>query len=166
MFGRNDIENFKNRNRGGKDKVCMQEIEIKEDVSKRFRAFRNAIGKKQIELAHELRVSPSAISFIEIGTSFPKLNYLYYLHGYYRLNIHWLLGGDEPMFLPLKDEEKGTGSLLPCHISYHDPVYGKYIEMIELMQVPMVEQSILEEAARLKKAIKSKPGTPGGKRDV
>ena len=166
MLGRIDKLKKRTSSATAEAKYSMQEKEFKKEISRRFRVFRIAIGKKQIELAHELKVSPSAISFIEMGTSFPKINYIHYLHGYYRLNIHWLLGGEEPMFLPLKEEEKGTGSLLPCHITYHDPVYGKYLEMMDLMKSPMVEQSILEEAARLKRVFKNKPKTVKGKNDV
>ncbi|MGD2090248.1 MAG: helix-turn-helix transcriptional regulator [Candidatus Aminicenantes bacterium] len=132
----------------------MCELEIKKEIGQRFRVFRQAIGKKQIQLARELKVSPSAITFIEQGTCFPKFNYINYLHGYYRLNIDWLLGSDVPMFLPVAREGKACASFLSCHIPYHDPVYGMYVELMELMEVPGVERSILKEAARIKRLFK------------
>lgn len=135
----------------------MCEIGLKKEIGQRFRVFRQAIGKKQIQLARELKVSPSAITFIERGTCFPKLNYINYLHGYYRLNIDWLLGRKVPMFLPVVREGKECASFLPCHIPYHDPVYGMYVELMELMEVPGVERAILEESARIKRAFKNKP---------
>ena len=134
----------------------MGEIEIKKEIGRRFRVFRKAIGKNQFQLAQELEISTSAIKFIESGTSFPKINYIHYLHGYYRLNIDWLLGGDVPMFLPVVKEGKEAASFLPCHITYHDPVYERYVELMELMQVPVVEQVILEEAARIKRNFRNK----------
>jgi transcriptional regulator with XRE-family HTH domain len=137
----------------------MCKLEIKKEIGQRFRVFRQAIGKKQIQLARELKVSPSAISFIEMGTSFPKINYINYLHRYYRLNIDWLLGREVPMFLPVAREEKDCASFLPCHIPYRDPVYGMYVELMELMQVPGVGRAILEEAARIKRTFKNKQET-------
>jgi transcriptional regulator with XRE-family HTH domain len=134
----------------------MCKIEIKKEIGRRFRVFRKAIGKKQIQLAQELKVSPSAITFIESGTSFPGINYINYLHGYYRLNVDWLLGRDVPMFLPKAREGKECVTFLPCHIPYHDPVYGMYVELIELMEVPAVERAILEEAARIKSVFENK----------
>lgn len=118
----------------------MYEIEIKKQIGKRFRVFRKAISKKQFQLARELKVSPSAISYIEKGKSFPNINYINYLHRRYRLNIDWLLGGDVQMFLPGIREGKECASLLPCHVPYHDPVYGMYVELMELMEVPVVER--------------------------
>jgi len=140
-------------------RYSMYEIGLKKQIGQRFRVFRQAIGKKQIQLARELKVSPSAITFIETGTSFPKLNYINYLHRYYRLNIDWLLGGDVPMFLPVEREGKECASFLPCHIPYRDPVYGKYVELMELMEVPGVGRAILEEAARIKRTFKNKQET-------
>jgi len=156
MFGR--IDKLNKITGSAADRVGYPgcEKEIKKEIGQRFRVFRKAIGKNQIHLAQELKVSISAINFIESGTSFPKINYIHYLHGYYRLNIDWLLGGDVPMFLPVVKEGKEAASFLPCHITYHDPVYERYVELMELMQVPVVEQVILEEAARIKRNFRNK----------
>ncbi len=162
MFGR--IDKLNNQTGSAADRVgyAGSETEIKKEIGRRFRVFRKAIGKKQVQLARELKVSISAVYFIESGTSFPKINYIHYLHGYYRLNIDWLLGGDVPMFLPVKGEGKGSASMLPCHVPYHDPVYERYVELMESMQVPVVEQVILEEAARIKRNFKDKEKTLRG----
>jgi transcriptional regulator with XRE-family HTH domain len=156
MFERIDKLNNKTGSAADGAGYRRSEIEIKKEIGRRFRVFRKAIGKKQFHLAQELKVSQSAINFIESGTSFPKIDYIHYLHGYYRLNIDWLLGGDVPMFLPVKEEGKGAASMLPCHVPYHDPVYARYVELMELMQVPVVERSILEEAARIKSNFKDR----------
>jgi transcriptional regulator with XRE-family HTH domain len=140
----------------------MNKIDIKKEIGQRFRVFRKAIGKKQIQLARELKVSPSVITFIERGNCFPKLNYINYLHRYYRLNIDWLLGSDVPMFLPVVREGKDCASFLPCHIPYHDPVDGMFVELMELMAVPGVERAILEEAGRIKRTFKNKQETLRG----
>ena len=134
----------------------MCELDIKKEIGQRFRVFRKAIGKKQIQLAREIGVSPSAISFIERGTSFPKINYIDFLHRNYRLNIDWLLGGDVPMFSVLKEEGNECASFLPCHVAYHDPLYVMYVELMELMRVPVVEQEILEKVLQVKRTFKNK----------
>ena len=156
MFGR--IVKLKNKTGSAAAGAgySVNEPGLKKEIGIRFRLFRQAIGKKQIQLARELRVSQSVISFIEMGSTFPKIDYIHYLYGYYRLNIDWLLGGAEPMFLPVKGEGIESNSFLPCHIPYQDPVYDKYVELMESMQVPVVEKTILEEAARIKRYFKDR----------
>jgi len=134
----------------------MCELDIKKEIGRRFRVFRKAIGKKQIQLAREIGVSPSAISFIERGTSFPKINYIDFLHRNYRLNIDWLLGGEVPMFSVVKGEGKKCDSFLSCHVACHDPLYVMYMELMELMQVSVVEREILGELSQIKSTFKNK----------
>ena len=144
----------------------MCEVGVKKEIGQRFRVFRRAIGKKQIQLAREIGVSPSAISFNEKGTSFPKINYIDFLHRNYRLNIDWLLGGKVPMFSLVKGEGKKCDSFLSCHVAYHDPLYGMYFELMELMQVSVVEREILEKVLQIKSTFKNKLKTKREKNGV
>jgi hypothetical protein len=43
-----------------------------------------------------------------------------------------------------------TKSLLPCHIPKNSKEYTKYLELMELMQMPDIEKMILEKLAELK----------------
>jgi transcriptional regulator with XRE-family HTH domain len=116
--------------------MSKKEIEAKEEIGSRFRQFRDRIGKAQHELAAELKISQSTIANIERGKAFPNINYLHYFYNNYQLNINWLLIGQGDMF------SKGKA------------MNQKYLELINLMQVPVIEQVILAKLIEIKALLK------------
>jgi transcriptional regulator with XRE-family HTH domain len=112
-------------------------IETKEEIGDRFRQFRESIGKAQHELAGELNVSQSTIANIERGKAFPNINYLHYFYNNYQLSINWLL--------------IGRGEMLTKGRNMNE----KYQELINLMQVPVIEQLILAKLAEIKALLRN-----------
>jgi transcriptional regulator with XRE-family HTH domain len=116
--------------------MSKKEIETKEEIGSRFRQFRESIGKAQHELAAELKISQSTIANIERGKAFPNINYLHYFYNNYQLNINWLLIGRGEMF--------SKGRIMN----------ERYLELINLMQVPVIEQVILAKLIEIKALLK------------
>ena len=101
-----------------------------ENLGFRFLLFRKAIGKTVREIASEANISESVINGIESGTVYPEITFLHFLRREYGLNINWLLTKEGQMLEKGRPREK------------KEPIYEKYAELIELMRVPAVEQTI------------------------
>lgn len=132
-----------NRKRGQKDNM------LKKDVGIRFKAFRTDQKKPQHAMAGELKVHQSTITNIEHGTTFPKISYLYYFFENYGLNVHWLVTGEGHMYLTSRDRD-GHDTVLHPNVHYGDVQYDQYMDLIHLMQVPVIEQVILAKLAESK----------------
>jgi DNA-binding XRE family transcriptional regulator len=132
------------------------DLSIKEQMGHRFRKFREAIDKTQIELAKELKVYQSTITNMEVGKTYPGIKYLHQLSKNYLLNADWIVNGRGKMF----------GDPIPIPIDRVE----KYINLLNLMEVPVVEQLIMARLEEVKviarKEIKSflapKTGTDPG----
>lgn len=107
------------------------DILIKKELGFRFLMFRKAIRKTEMELASELNITEAKINDIETGIVYPEIAILHYLYKTYGLNIHWLLTRAGHMFIKKKCQPEKTDSL-----------YNRYAELIDLMEVPAVEQAI------------------------
>ncbi|NIM13430.1 MAG: helix-turn-helix domain-containing protein [Candidatus Aminicenantes bacterium] len=129
--------------------IEIDNISIKTEIGRRFKRFREAIGKTQAQLARELNVYQSTITNIEVGKTFPGIRYLDYLEKNYRLNISWLISSKGEMY-EREETFPPAVSLLDCHIPIKDPRYEKYVELIYLMQVPVIEQVILAKLTEIK----------------
>lgn len=126
------------------------ETPTKNEVGSRFKRFREAIGKTQTQLAEELQVYQSTITNIEVGKTFPNIKYLHYFHEKYRLNSNWLLNGRGDIFMSQEEMTPGAVSLLGCHVRRSDTIFQQYVELIELMRVPVIQQVILAKLAEIK----------------
>lgn len=124
--------------------------ELKEQVGRRFKEFRISQKKAQHILAEELRVHQSTITNIEHGTTFPKINYLQYFYEKNGLNINWLVTGEGDMFMDSVRKNVGADKIMYPHVQYGDPNYAIYLELTNLMQVPVVEQVILAKLSEAK----------------
>ncbi|MCP4220683.1 MAG: helix-turn-helix transcriptional regulator [bacterium] len=113
-----------------------RETKTKEDIGRRFRKFREYVGRAQHEMATDLGVSQSTIANIERGKAFPNINYLHYFYGEYNLNVNWLLTAEGEM------------------VSTVEGVSPKYSELLELMRIPVIEQVILARLVELKALLK------------
>lgn len=110
--------------------------EAKQEIGDRFYQFRKSIGKAQHQLASELNVSQSTIANIECGKAFPNLTYLQHFYRRYRLNINWLFTSQGNMFADQKNAK------------------DEYLELINLLQVPMIEQIIMAKFIETKALLK------------
>lgn len=124
--------------------------ELKEEVGQRFRDFRNDKKKAQHLLAAELKVHQSTITNIEHGTTFPKINYLQYFFEKYGLNINWLVTGDGEMYMKGHPTSTGASQIFNPQIQYGDPRYDQYLELQNLMHIPVIEQVILAKLMECK----------------
>ncbi len=131
----------------------MIEIEvniIKKEIGRRFKLFREAIEKTQAQLAKELKVYQSTITNIEVGKTFPGIKYLHYLFRKYGLNPSWILCDSGEMFGGVKKDH--VQALLPALYSMqvNDPRFEKYIELLDLMQIPLIEHIMMGKLVELK----------------
>ncbi|UCH92753.1 MAG: helix-turn-helix transcriptional regulator [Candidatus Aminicenantes bacterium] len=140
------------KNKKYRDMRKKENIEHKKSIRRRFKEFRTAIGKTQTQLAIELNVYQSTITNIEGGKSFPAFPYIYYLYSHYHLSPTWLLTGEGEKFLREKDEveEPWVKSRVPCHIEKDDSMYKHYVELLDLMRIPMIEKVIMGKLNELK----------------
>jgi hypothetical protein len=75
---------------------------------------------------------------------------LHYFHRKYRLNANWLLSDRGEIFVSQEEESPHTVSLLGCHLHRGDQKFPQYAELIDLMQIPVVEQVILAKLVEIK----------------
>ncbi|MDD3534832.1 MAG: XRE family transcriptional regulator [Candidatus Cloacimonetes bacterium] len=74
-------------------------------LSERLKELRQELGLKQIELAKELNINPSAISQMENGRIKPSLEILLEFWQAYKVDLHWLLTGEGSMFTNGRQEQ-------------------------------------------------------------
>jgi transcriptional regulator with XRE-family HTH domain len=110
--------------------------EAKKEVGRRFLQFRKRIGKAQHQLAAELNVSQSTIANIECGKAFPNITYLHHFYHKYRLNVNWLLTNQGDML----SEPKSANE--------------EYLDLINLLQVPLIEKLIMAKLVETKALLK------------
>jgi transcriptional regulator with XRE-family HTH domain len=123
---------------------------LKQDVGIRFKSFRLDQKKAQHVMAAELKVHQSTITNIEHGTTFPKINYLFYFYEKYGLNINWLITGEGDMYLRgVKDDGTPEPVMLPLR-GYEDPNYQQFVDLSKLIQVPVIEQVMMAKFAECK----------------
>jgi len=130
--------------------MSIEKDTLKKDIGNRFRRFRETIKKTQAQLAEELDIYQSTITNIECGKTFPRIWYLKYFNRKYNLNSNWVITGQENMILRKDQKFPETITALECHIKEEDPTYEKYIDMLNYMEVPEVENVILARLTELK----------------
>lgn len=74
-------------------------------LSERLKELRQELGLKQIELAKDLNINPSAISQMENGRIKPSLEILLEFWQAYKVDLHWLLTGEGSMFTNGRQEQ-------------------------------------------------------------
>jgi transcriptional regulator with XRE-family HTH domain len=120
----------------------------------RFRIFRDIIDRTREQLAAELDIPASAIEDIETGRCFPKIIYLHYLSEKYNLDINWMVGkpgdmftvNDRPKLIPLDPP--------PPPPRNEEPSPKKHIELLELMELPIIKESIMAALLEIKTLLK------------
>ena len=86
-------------------------------------------------MGQEFNVYQSTITNIEIGKTFPSAKYLHQLGKDYRLNADWVVNGRGEMF----DDPHPP-----------EPLVEKYSSLLNLIQVPVVEELILARLEEVK----------------
>jgi transcriptional regulator with XRE-family HTH domain len=129
-----------------------------EIVGIRFFVFRKAIKRTLPQLARELGMETARAADIENGREWPEIEELYYLSLNYALNINWMLGREDNMFVetgripnelnsdyipktPVKDGESSTESTA---------------ELLSMMQVPAIEKTVFETLKRIVEKLSEK----------
>lgn len=130
------------------------------DIGFRFLLFRKAIKRTRLQLASELGTGQSKIAAVEKGRQFPKINYLHYLKKKYGLNINWLLCKDREMFVSkdVRPSELDTDYAMKPQVRDGDPGYKEYLELIQLMQVPVIEKAVMASLQEVKEQMRKKAG--------
>lgn len=133
--------------------IKMKQLDIKsikKEIGQRFKRFREAMGKTQIQMAKELGVYQSTITNIEVGKTFPGIKYLHYFHIKYSLNINWVVNNSGGMLTADEEVDPNAISILYCHVPKETKKYQQYNDLMLAMQNPMVEQVILAKVLELK----------------
>lgn len=111
-------------------------LTVKQQIGQRFKKFRETIGKTQVQLAKEFNVYQSTITNIEVGKTFPNMKYLHQMGITYQLNADWIVNGRGGMF----DESP----------PFPKTLIDKYSSLLNLMEIPVVEQLILARLEEVK----------------
>jgi len=67
-------------------------------IGERLKQVRQALRLKQVDMAKELKLNPSAISQIESGRTNPSLETISEIGSRYGVDLHWLITGAGQMF--------------------------------------------------------------------
>jgi transcriptional regulator with XRE-family HTH domain len=128
----------------------LNHLLIRKEIGKRFKQFREALNKTQAQMADELGIYQSTITNIEVGKTFPGIKYIHYFHKEYNLNDNWLLNNSGELFISEEEKKALPPSRINCHVLRDNPTYAQYVEMMELMKIPVIEQVILAKLAEMK----------------
>ncbi|MCI0471554.1 MAG: hypothetical protein L0Y73_07855, partial [Candidatus Aminicenantes bacterium] len=124
------------------------------EVGVRFSIFRDIIEMSREQMAAELDIPGSEIEDIEEGRCFPKIISLHYLHEKYGLNINWMVGKSGNIFT--NNDRQKFGSIYPPAVPARSGEAGseQYIELLELMEMPIIKESILAALLEIKTLLK------------
>jgi len=110
-------------------------------LAERLKELRHSLGKKQVDLAKDLQINPSAISQMESGKINPSLDNMLQLWQLYKVDLHWLITGEGTMFADSKIERsqstnKGWEKL--------QMMLNKSLEEIATAKVELVDSSVID----------------------
>ena len=111
----------------------------------RLKQIRESLGQTQEEFAKALNVSKPTIARYEAGGRKPDADFLSILLNKYKINLNWLLTGDETMCL---DEE------ILKNLSPYSDQDEEIKELLNLMDIPEVRRSVLAELDKSKEIFK------------
>jgi len=133
----------------------MQKIDIRKlEMGIRFRVFREIIDLTIQQLADQLGISPDTIEEYEEGLAFPDIQVLHFMYDNYGLNVNWLVGRVGEMFNE-KDPKQLKKLFAHKPLSGSDPSrLDALMELFELMEIPMIEESIMAALLEVKTLLK------------
>ena len=126
----------------------MNESEIKKKIGERLKIIRDTLKKSQKDIAIELGLNQSTISQIESGVNSPSFQILWHLMSVYQVSLDWLMTGHGTMRMQNKD--------LFSFIRKGDSIDNRYIELLETMKDPDVEELIFAKLVEAKIIVKLK----------
>jgi transcriptional regulator with XRE-family HTH domain len=133
----------------------MKNIDVRKvEVGVRFKVFREIIDRTPEQLAAELEIPKSEIDSVEEGLLFPDIAYLHYLYENYGLNINWMIGKVGSMFAKNDPQKLGKIYAAKALVKIGESRFKQYRELMELMEIPAVEQSIMATLLEIKTLLK------------
>lgn len=110
-------------------------------LSERLKELRQNLGLKQIEMAKDLNINPSAISQMENGKIKPSLEILLAFWQTYKVDLHWLLTGEGPMFTNGRQEQTQR-----THKSWEtlQKMLNNSLEQIAQAKMEMLDSSVID----------------------
>ena len=132
--------------------ILENDSQLKKDIGNRLRQFRSTIGKSQEEFEFDTDINQATCSRIEQGKIFPIIKYLIRMKNVYQLNTDWLISGKGVMFEKKESlPDESYVSYLGCHIPPTDKRYDLYQELIDIMQLPDIDEIILAKIKLIKR---------------
>ncbi|MCK9557290.1 MAG: XRE family transcriptional regulator [Candidatus Cloacimonetes bacterium] len=110
-------------------------------IGERIRAFRTSLKKKQIEVAKDLKLNPSAISQMESGKINPSLENMQQMWRLYGVDLHWLITGEGNMF---SDSKKGIAQSKSKGWETLQQMLNKSLEEIARAKTDLVDSSVID----------------------
>lgn len=107
----------------------------------RFKELRQALELKQMDLARELHVNPSAISQMESGKINPSLDILIQLWKLHQVDLHWLITGEGTMFADSKMERSKSNTKSWETLQN---MLNKSLEEIAKTKMELVDSSVID----------------------
>jgi transcriptional regulator with XRE-family HTH domain len=121
--------------------------ELRKSIAGRLREIRKTLGLTQAELAEKLNISKPTYVRYEAGEIFPSLFVIVGLKEFFNINLNWLVTEVGEMFV---DKENAISPEM------HEKIFkdSKYLQLIDSMQVPVVEQVIFAKLFELRRLFK------------
>lgn len=110
-------------------------------VGERLRELRTVLKKKQIEIAKELKLNPSAISQMESGKINPSLDNMQQMWKMYGVDLHWLITGEGNMF---SDNKKGIVESKNKGWETLQAMLNKSLEEIAKAKIDLVDSAVID----------------------
>ncbi|MCB5260972.1 MAG: XRE family transcriptional regulator [Candidatus Cloacimonetes bacterium] len=110
-------------------------------IGERLRALRRELKKKQIEIAKELKLNPSAISQMESGKINPSLDNMVQMWKLYGVDLHWLITGEGAMF---SDSKKGLEESKNKGWETLQQMLNKSLEEIAKAKIDLVDSAVID----------------------
>jgi len=127
---------------------------LRKAIGGRFKEFRQGLDMTQEELGKELDLYQSTVANYEIGKTFPGNDYLVHLFDKYGLNIHWLFTGTGHRLVLNYARRPDVSYIMQSTVKYGEPLYENYVDLLNLMRIPIVERVILTKLEELKLTFK------------
>lgn len=110
-------------------------------LAQRFKELRRALNLRQVDMAQDLNVNPSAISQMETGKINPSLENMLLLWKLYKVDLHWFLTGEGSMNAEGKMERVNNS-----HKSWEtlQKMLNQSLEEIATTKMELLDSSVID----------------------
>lgn len=129
------------------EKLHNLDNSLRNNVGERFKIVRTHFGFSQKNFADRLAANQSTIANIELGKIYPNMVFIYRLLVEFKVNPAWLFTGNGDKFLC--DGEKESNLNIEGF-----QLDDKYIDLIESMKDPVIEQIMFAKLMEIRLLIK------------